>query len=172
VGWNNNTAGHDPPRHAVDTSPALLPPLTSMNAIADNSWLDWHCPSVFPIAKGPKTAPPRLLGLTLAAPTSSRHSPSSATLCSSYETRRHRRGTPSPSRVAHRRPPSAASLASSTAGACIVDSGTSSLSCFECGEAREPANRFSRRPACFIFASRRKSNLKMNQLLEHPLETI
>jgi hypothetical protein len=92
--------------------------------------------------------------------------------CSSYETRRCRRGTPSPSRVAHRRPPSAASLASSTAGACIVDSGTSSLSCFECGEVREPVNRFSRRPACFIFASRRKSNLKMNQLLEHPLETI
>jgi hypothetical protein len=30
-------AGHKPPRRAMDTSPALLPPLTGMNATADHS---------------------------------------------------------------------------------------------------------------------------------------
>jgi hypothetical protein len=37
---------------------------------------------------------------------------------------------------------------------------------------RVHVNHFGRRPSCFIFASRRKWNLKMNQLIEHPLESI
>jgi hypothetical protein len=55
-------------------------------------------------------ASPRPSPMTLAAPTSSRRSPSLAAGTSSL-----------------------------------------SLSCFECREAREPANRFGRRPNCFIF---------------------
>jgi hypothetical protein len=58
-----------------------------------------------------------------------------------------------------------------TATMATVGSSSLSLS-FRVRGGRALANRFSRSSSCFIFPWRRKWNLKMNQVIEHPLKGI
>jgi hypothetical protein len=163
-------AGHEPPHHAVDMSPALLLPLTSINAIADHARLDWCRPSVFPVVKGLEMAP---LGRLFDDPGCSDLLPPFPVLGHAVFFLRDSLPPPwNPVPVKSCPLPAAVFREFHGRGVHCRLRDVLSLSCFECGEAREPANHFSRRSACFIFTSRMKSNLKMNQLLKHPLETI